>query len=328
MSIDCPQSVVDLSPGCPAANIEQVRMCFDMGVPASLTSNIILDASDCDGNAVLDISGTSDLGIFGNGFNITRLSGQANCSIIRGTNTQGFFLDNVEIGETPGPEVPALGTYAHMLHFINSSDICIRDSEIFHSWGYAVYNNGVEGFKFEDNLLRDSGALGLYIGHTLGNPTNNAVVTGNDFISNSTNAVAVLGGTNVLIDDNLFVDNHTIGVFPVAPQFGTGFTGGGQVYLAEGDAITFTNNEIRDGFCTNCVTAGILQNPVTGLEVGLPNQASITNTLIENNSITNNSAFGLRLNSGSILDAATQARNNLITGNFNDVSFPAANFTA
>jgi len=132
----------------------------------------------------------------------------------------------------------------------------------------------------------------------------------------------------VVIENNDFDDNHKIGVFPVNPQFGTGFTGGGQVYLAQGDDILFANNSVTNGFCTNCVTAGNLNNPVTGLEIGLPNQASITNLCVTGNTITNNTAYGIRLNSSSTLDGTTLIKNdNTVTGNggFVQIDVPAAN---
>ncbi len=307
--------------GCFASTIQEVRQCLQNGDNAILTQDIVVDNNDCDGYAVLNLNGISNVGIYGQGFKILRTAGQIQCSMVRGNaGTNGFFSDNVVWEEVPGPVVPQLNTYPHMFHFVNSSDIDFIDSEVGHSWGYAIYTNGVDSFKFTGSTLRSSGALGLYIGHT-SNPTTNYEISDNMFIDNTTNAIAVLGGVNGIIDNNIFDNNHLIGIFPVAPQYGTGYTGGGQVYIAMANTLVFSNNTIQNGFCSNCVTAGIFVGPVTGLELGLPNQGTtIYNTLIDNNTIINNTAWGMHLNANASLTATTQICNNTITGNGKAVS--------
>jgi len=314
--------------GCFASTIEEVRLCLENGDNAILTQDITVDNSDCDGNAVLNLSGISDVGIYGQGFRIFRTAGQAQCSMIRGNaSTTGFFSDNVVWEEVPGPEVPELNTYPHMFHFVNSSDICFTGSEVAHSWGYAIYTNGVDSFKFKGSTLRSSGALGLYIGHA-STPTTNYEICNNLFIDNTTNALAILGGVNGFVANNIFDNNHLIGIFPVEPQYGTGYTGGGQVYIAMANTLNFVSNTIQNGSCSNCVTAGILVNPVTGLELGLPNQGTtIYNTTIDNNTIVNNTAWGVHLNANATLDITTQLCNNTITGNGLPLGgIPAANY--
>jgi len=314
--------------GCFASTIAEVRQCLQSGNNAILTQDITVDNSDCDGYAVLNLNGISDVGIYGQGFKIFRTAGQIQCSMVRGNaSTTGFFSDNVVWEEVPGPEVPLVNVYPHMFHFVNSSDICFTGSEVAHSWGYAIYANGVDSFKFKSSTLRSSGALGLYIGHT-SNPTTNYEISDNLFIDNTTNAVAVLGGVNGFIDNNIFDNNHLIGIFPVEPQYGTGYTGGGQVYIAMANTLMFSNNTIQNGFCSNCVTAGIFVGPVTGLELGLPNQGTtIYNTTIDNNTIINNTAWGVHLNANATLDLTTQLCNNTITGNGLPLGgIPAANY--
>jgi|GEM_PF-3927611 len=307
--------------GCFASTIQEVRQCLASGNNAILTQDITVDNSDCDGIAVLNLSGISGVGIYGQGFRILRSSGQGQCSFVRSNaTTNGFFSDNVIWEEIPGPNVPQLNTYPHMFHFVNSSNICFTGSEVAHSWGYAIYTNGVDSFKFTGSTLRSSGGLGLYIGHT-SNPTTNYEISNNSFLDNTTNAVAILGGFNGLVTNNLFDNNHVLGIFPVAPQYGTGYTGGGQVYIAMANTLSFVNNTIQNGLCLNCVTAGIFVGPVTGLELGLPNQGlTITNTLIDNNTIFNNSAWGIHLNANATLNNTTQICNNTLTGNGKNVS--------
>ena len=325
MPIECEiESTVE---GCLANNIKQVRECLNSGVNAVLNQNIVVDESDCDGQGVLDVSNADGLGVYGQGFGIVRTGGQLQCSLIYGNDVNDFTLQDVTLEEVPGPDVPPLDTYKRMLHFIGGSQICMQNVEVAHSWDYAIYLNGVAGFKFKNSVLRDSGALGLYVGHTQGNPTTDVEICNNTFDCNTTNALALLGADGVLVENNLFNDNHKLGIFPVAPQFGTGFTGGGQVYIASANDVQFLNNTIQNGSCSNCVTAGIFPNPVTGLELGLPGQGTtVTNTLVDGNTITNNTAWGAHLNSNSTLDNTTQFCNNTITGNGTDIGIPAANY--
>ena len=327
MSIECPvPSITDVDK-CFVSSIEEIRQCLSLGEVPALTQNITVDENDCDGQGVLDLTGADNLGICGQGFGIFRESGQVLCSLVYGNNVNNFFFDDIRLEETPGPDVPELGTYPHMIRLNNSQAICMQGVEVAHSWGYAVFLNGVEGFKFQSGTVRDSGVLGLYVGNG-NNISTDVQIRDSEFFCNTTNALAVRGADNVIIDNNNFDDNHKLGVFPVNPQFGTGYTGGGQVYLAEGNDILFSNNTVTNGFCSNCVSAGILNNPVTGLELGLPNQASVTNLCVQGNTITNNTAYGIRLNSSSTLDSASLIKNdNVVTGNGANVqiSVPAAN---
>jgi len=85
---------------------------------------------------------------------------------VYGDNTNNFFFDNVTLEEEPGPDVPERNLYPDMIRFNNSSGICMQGVEVAHSWDYAIYLNGVAGFKFKNSILRDSGVLGLYVGHS------------------------------------------------------------------------------------------------------------------------------------------------------------------
>ena len=323
MSISCASAPIT---GCLAGTLAQVRACLASGQNAILTNDIVVSGADCDGPGVLDVSQVQGNGIHGNGHKILRTSGQELCSLVHGTGSKGFFSDSVVWEETPGPEVPVVDAAPDMFRFNEGCDICFLNSEIAHSWDYAVYLNGVDGFKFKSSVLRDSGVLGLYVGHS-SNPTQDYEICGNQFLCNTTNALALLGALNGVVEDNLFDDNHKLGVFPVAPQFGTGYTGGGQVYVAEANGLAFRNNTIQNGSCSNCVTAGIFANPVTGLELGIPNQGTtVFNAEFDGNTITNNTAWGAHLNSNSTLDSTTQFCGNTITGNGTDIGIPLANY--
>jgi hypothetical protein len=307
--------------GVPVSTLSALRVALESGNSALLMQDIDVAASDAVGAGVINVSGLSNVGIYGQGYSITRSTGQSSASLIYGANTNNFFLDNVVLQEVPGPDVPALGTYKHMLWFINSSEITLQDVEVAHSYGYAIYANGVNGFTFDNSLLRDSGVLGLYIGHG-DNPSTNVTISNNDFLRNTTNGLAIWGADGVVVDNNIFDNNHIIGVFPTAARFGDTYTGGGQVYLAQGTNIDFTNNTIQNGVCTNCyVHNGPLRTGVTGLEFGLPNRGlTVTNTLVEGNTIRDNDAWGMHINSGASLDASTVILDNIVENNGGGVS--------
>ena len=309
--------------GCLVNNIQQLRECLAANENAILNQDITVGASDCDGNGVIDISNSDGLGIYGQGYRIFREGGQAQCSLIYGNGVSDFTIQDVLLEETPGPDVPPLSTYDNMLYFINSTNVCLENVEVAHSWGYAIYNRGGDGFKFNNSTLRDSGILGLYIGEE-NNPATNATITNSTFDCNSTNAIAIRGVDGLLIDNNLINDNHKLGIFPIPG----GFTGGGQVFLFNGTNMVLSNNTIQNGFCQNCVNSGVIANPVVGIEIGASG-LTVTNTLIENNNILNNTSLAMRKNTNAILNLTTVIRNNTLSGNgFNDaVSVAGADYT-
>lgn len=312
--------------GCIATSIQEIRACLNSGQNAILNQDIFVNGNDCDGPAVLDLSNLSNVSIIGCGNTIKRTSGQEDCSLVFGNqNTKNIAFDGVTFCETPGPDVPPLDTFPRMLHFVNSCDICFVNSTVEHSWDYAIYANGVDGFKFKNSAMNNAGALGLYLGNP-NNPSTDFEICNSSFDCNTTNALALLGANNGCVENNTFTDNHKLGIFATVPPFPAGFTGGGQVYIAEVNNVKFNNNCIQDGFCSNCVTSGMLANPVTGLEIGRPNQASVFGFTANNNKIVNNTGYGIRLNTGSVLDGTTLiCDTSLVTGNGVNLAIPAAN---
>lgn len=306
--------VVDPPPeGCEAGTIEEVRECIADGEAVILTNDIPIDAGDCEGEAVLDLSNTDGVTIEGQGFSFVRDSGADQCSLIYGQNTKNPTFNNVGFIETQGPEVPTAHQYPKMLHFVGGCEVCFDNVEVAHAWDYALYTNGVDGFKFKNSTLRDSGALGLYIGHTQGaanDPTTDVEVCDNIFLRNTTNGLAVLGGNVVSIEDNIFCENHLIGIFPTVPPAPAGFTGGGQLYIAAGDQISVCNNTLKDGACPNCLGG------VHGIEMGIFNGgATVTNATVKGNTLTNHTGAGIYSNQGATIGTDTTFQGNTSTGN-------------
>ena len=197
----------------------------------------------------------------------------------------------------------------------DAADITLSEVTVRHSKGYAIYVRGTDGFRFEDSTLEHSGVLGLYIGHE-DDDSRNISITRSRFSDNSTNALALLGVTGpAVITDNLFERNHAVGQWPVAPQFGTGFTGGGQVYLARASDVHMENNRVVDGFCSNCYFHGRLGTGVTGIELGKPGERTVSNILITGNVIENNDAFAVAANVTTPIDNSIRVTNNQLRGN-------------
>jgi hypothetical protein len=173
-----------------------------------------------------------------------------------------------------------------MLWMRDARNISLQHVTVRYSKGYAIYVQGTDGFSFLDSTLERSGVLGLYIGHE-DDASSRVRVERSLFRDNSTNALALLGvdgrRQKTLIADNVFERNHALGQWPVAPRYGTGLTGGGQVYLARAEGVRFENNRVVDGFCANCFWHGRLGSGVTGVELGIPGRSTVKDITISDN---------------------------------------------
>jgi polygalacturonase len=190
-----------------------------------------------------------------------------------------------------------------MLHIKRSSNIAFYNSNIKNGKWYVMYVQQVNGFTFDSSRFTNSWVLGMYIGHA-DQASSNIKITNSYFWSNSTNAIALLWvtGRNInsnIISGNTFERNHYIGQWAVAPQYGSWLTWGGQVYFARASNVTFKNNIIKNGSCAGC------RWWIHGLELSEPNKPSLSNILIENNTFTNNSSYGIYKNSWATLRNVT-----------------------
>ncbi len=272
------------------------------------------------GQALLNLYGVSGMSINGNGKRLLRQSGQRNCSLLdiedaRSVTLKDWHLD--DDAEVAGCRVE--DECPRMLHVKRSRNIRLERVIVSNGKGYTIYVQGVDGFAFIDSELNNSGVLGMYLGH--GNqPSTNIHIEGSVFRDNQTNALALLGvtGNNVTDNDivrNVFIRNHRRGQWQVLPQYGTGYTGGGQVYFAEANHVTFRDNRILDGYCENCFVQKRARSGVSGLELGRRNQRSVSDLVISNNLIMNHDGHGVSKNANSLVDSSVQLTNNQYINN-------------
>ena len=186
-----------------------------------------------------------------------------------------------------------------------------------------VYVRQTSGFTFTNSVMRYAGVLGMYIGHDNEKSSNRILIEHNHFYENATNALAIQGVTGQkknIIRENLFERNHIYGRFAVAPKYGTGMTGGGQLYIANVDNMLVIGNTIDDGYCLNCYRSNRPDGQfkdITGIEISgnYGNQIRVTNLTITENIITNNDAWGIGQNVNSTIDGTTKIFNNTVNGN-------------
>jgi len=211
-----------------------------------------------------------------------------------------------------------------MILIQKSSDVFMNRTKISNSKGYSVYVRATKGFSFIESELSKAGILGMYIGHDNHQPSTGLRVLRSYFHDNSSNALAVQGVTREIqniVQGNVFERNHLYGRWPVAPRFGTGMTGGGQVYLANVDNMEFTKNIIKNGRCLNCIDKSNKEiKNVTGLELSgvYGKEIRVRNLLITENEISDNDAYGIAQNENSTLDASTVIHNNDVYDNGKD----------
>ncbi len=282
-------------------------------------ANDIQCADNCcpNGDAIIKLSNVHGLQINGHGHRLIRKANQRQCSLLdiqSGSDIafRNIFLDDDQ--SVPGCQVSE--NCPRMVHIKNASNIAFDQTHISHGKGYVVYVQATNGFRFVNGSLHNSGVLGMYIGHG-NNASTNVRITGSTFSDNQTNGLALLGvtGNNVtdnLVADNIFVRNHRKGQWAVLPRYGTGFTGGGQLYVAEASNVTVRNNVIKDGFCDNCYIQRQARTGVSGIELGLPNNASVSNVEISGNQILNLDGFGISQNSNSALRNVSISNNQIL----------------
>jgi len=272
------------------------------------------------GGALLRLNNVSGLTIEGNGFRLLREDGQRQCSLIDVTQSENITFHNWILDDDvrDAPCVVA-EKCPRMLHLRTSSNLIFDDMVISHGKGYAVYVQQVNGFTFHRSTLENSGVLGMYIGHDEKSSTN-ITIEHSTFIDNQTNALALLGVTGSssstnTVSNNVFRRNHWRGQWQVAPRFGTGFTGGGQVYIAKASGVSIKNNIITDGFCENCFVQQRMGTGVSGIELAIPGKNSVNNLFIQGNTVENHDAWGIFVNQGSALNSSIVIRDNALIDN-------------
>lgn len=314
-------NIVQTSTNCIARDINGLLSCvrnansyqrIDVANDLSCTDNCCPN-----GGALLRFDNVRNLDIVGHGNRLLRTKNQRQCSLLDINNSSNISVSGLKLDDdqrVSGCQVAE--NCPRMVHVKGSSNIAFTDSHISHGKGYAFYVQGTNGFRFERSSLHNSGVLGMYIGH--GNDaSSNVQITQSTFSDNQTNGLALLGvkGTSLtsnLVADNIFIRNHRMGQWAVEPKYGTGFTGGGQLYVAQASNVTVRNNLIKDGYCENCFVQRVNRSGVSGIELGRPNQQSISNVSVRNNTILNLDGFGISQNANSTLTGNVSVRDNIL----------------
>jgi len=319
-------SIARTGDNCIASSVSTLRDCV---ARANSIQRIDLDrdircGSNCcpNGGALLRFNGTNSLELNGHGHRLTRAAGQRQCSLLEASNASNIQVVDLHLDDdqsVAGCQVA--DNCARMVHVKHSRNIRFLRTHISHGKGYAFYVQGTNGFSFEQSSLSNSGVLGMYIGH--GNDASTGVrIQQSRFIDNQTNGLALLGvvGQSVsdnVVADNLFIRNHRRGQWQVAPQYGSGFTGGGQLYIAEASHVTVRNNTVKDGYCDNCYVQRKNRSGVSGIELGRPNQRSLKHIEVRDNLVVNHDGFGISQNANSGLGSDVKLIGNTL---FNSTS--------
>ena len=310
---------------CVVRSIANLNSCVNAAAGFSrinIQNDLACTGSACcpSGGALLELNNVSNLSIEGNGHRLLRQDGQRQCSLVDVQNSSRLAINNWKLDDDSRDAACVVNDRCpRMLHIRNSSNITLNGISVSNSKGYAIYVQRVNGFSFDNSELRNSGVLGLYIGHESDSSTNISV-RNSTFLDNQTNALALLGvtgssaGTNV-VSNNVFRRNHWRGQWPVAARFGTGFTGGGQIYVARATGVTISGNTVADGRCVNCFVRSDGGTGISGIEIAKPGENSVSNVRITNNTISNNDSWGIFVNEGSSVNSSVVISNNRLIGN-------------
>ena len=318
-------SVPVLATDCVVKNLSDLRSCVNsaQGIERiNIQNDLSCTESTCcpTGGALLRFNEVANLTIEGNGYKLLRTGGQRQCSLLDITQSRNVSLNNWTLDDDVA-DAPCLvdDKCPRMLHIRTSSDVTLKDMRILNGKSYVIYVQQVDGFNFLNSSLTNSGVLGLYVGHS-DKASTNIRIQNSTFNDNQTNALALLGVsgsavTDNIVSNNVFRRNHWRGQWAVAARYGTGFTGGGQVYIAQASGLTISDNLVEDGYCENCFVQQHMGSGVSGIELAIPGRNSVTNTLITNNIVSNHDAWGIFVNEGSSLDKSVVISNNRLENN-------------
>jgi len=301
-------NVTPRSDSCVADSLSTLSRCIQQANNfdhLTITTNLSCSGNQCcpNGNPLINLNGVTNLEIDGSGTTFFRRSGHRNCRLIDIDNSSGITLRNWALDDDESVPGCDLGECPSLMFVSDSSNINLDRIEVLHGKAYAVYVRAVDGFTFNESVMHNAGIVGLYLGHS-NQFSSNIRVTNSTFTDNQTNALALLGvagsGLNI-VENNTFLRNHRHGKFRTTARFASGFTPGGQLYVAQARNVAVRNNQIHDGYCDNCVTSPQARSGVSGIEVGIPNLQTVFNATIENNLITNLDGVGLATKTSVLL---------------------------
>jgi hypothetical protein len=272
--------------------------------------------------ALVTLRGLSGFTIHGNSHLLRRESDQRQCGLLDIRNSNNVVVENWYLDDDIDAPGCLVGESCSRMLFIgDSKNVTLDNVNVSNGKGYNIYVNGVEKFVFQNSSLINSGILGLYVGHG-DNYSSEVVIENSLFVDIQTNAIALLGiggSTTNVVRNNTFFRNHRHGHWDVNPRFGTGTTGGGQVYIARASNVLIEDNTILDGYCDNCYVSEGNRTGIHGIELGEPNRASLSNIDIRDNTIGNHDGSGIYLNNGNTIDSSIRISNNVLFNNTDGV---------
>ena len=290
---------------CSATDAPSLSACVaQSNVVVELLNDIEIASGGCP--TIMLIQNRNNVTVNGNGHYVKRTNQSEiyNCSLVDIINSDNITLNDIRLDDDETVPSCPVGACSRMVHIRNGSDnISFYNTDILNGKDYVVYINGGSNFTMEDSKIINSGIIGLYVG---GGVTN-ALIMNNVITDTEVNGIAVLDASNVVIKNNYFENNHRNGKFAVAPQFGDGFTGGGQVYIAEGSNIDFFANTVINGGQTCPVNC---RGGVHGVEISVPNQAAVFDVDLRGNTIENHtSGSNIYVNQGAVIDGVSDLSN-------------------
>ena len=240
-------------------------------------------------------------------FTLKRMAGQSTlnkdtnkdelptCHVISGSGASNIVIKDLILDESSAVAPCSVEEYDNKNNkcketvlWNGASNVTMSNVKVRNGKSYVIRVDNTNGFTLANSEISDSGIIGLYVGTKSPgmNMSQNISITNNTFLRTRTNALAIEGVTGSQknnISGNTFSGNHWQGLF--LNKALNVWSGGGQVFLAQGDNIDFYNNVISDGYCSNCY-----ENFVDGIEIGEPSQPyyPLKNTTIRNNTIYNN----------------------------------------
>ena len=175
---------------------------------------------------------------------------------------------------------------------INVTNSTFKDSEIYGIWAPYYYNS--ESLHIESNLFENNKSNAIMISSI--SPVNDPTV----------------------ISYNTFIHNHHNAVFNVCGPSGNGPCSGGQFVIeTKADNVIVEGNLVTNGFIDD--GTGVLTN---GLEFA---PSDISNVILKNNTIINNTGWGVVLNSGGVnISNITISGNYLFNNAIANIDFPGA----
>jgi len=312
---------------CEVISLDSLRDCVSNAASyggLDIKSDLNCSSGNCctQNGALVSLRGVSEFTIHGNSHLIKRDSDHRQCGLLEISDGSSIVVENWYLDDDVSVPGCIVGENCpRMVYIRNSSDVTLDNVNVSNGKDYNVYIDGVDKFTFQNSSISNAGILGLYVGHA-DNFSSEVLIENSLFVDIQTNAIALLGVSGEVtsvVRDNTFLRNHRHGHWEVDPKFGTGTTGGGQVYVARADNVLIEGNTILDGYCDNCYVSGGNRTGIHGIELGEPHRASISNIEIRNNTIGNNDGSGIYLNEGNVINSSIRIHNNVLFNNTDSV---------